>query len=292
MTPTSDFAAEARDSVVILYANLSTKGSAHVIFQVVFQNVDHVKQFVTKSIFPILDADPLFSVSTKDGNQRKNAVDCTVYSADRLFRVCGSCKFEQGRSKENPLLPDEGMFTDRTFVYSLLTVIAVAKEDIAIIQKQSSLRDVLVVHQVWAIQQHQPFSVQDAAVRHAGDAKRQKVSTACTATPGSPAYPTAELLVDRLLEHHPLLNIQEKKYLKRMPVRLEKGRHHVTVIITSAGNKNAITCPNKGSAHKSNAIYFHVNLTTQEGYFSCPDIACKGKSTWGRCSQQKYFMRG
>jgi hypothetical protein len=285
--------AELGNDVIVLYANTPVKGSAHLIFQIVFKDIFHVKQFVEDHIVPVLEKEPLFSVLSKDGKHVVSAVDLGVYAADRIFRICGSSKYENGQSKNNPLLPEDlRTFDWKCLMRSFVSVVAVADEDVRVVESSDALKMVLRTKEVWTCQQH-PLKRSAAKMTipsdvHPSGKKRTHVSNVTVNTPSH--FPNAESMVERVLASHPLLRIQNRSHIQRFPVELDqRGVHKVKIVIKSLNNPNAIVCGGKGSAHKRNSVYFHLNLKKREGYFACPDVACNGKNVWGRRSYAEYI---
>jgi sentrin-specific protease 1 len=280
------------EDVIITYANNREKASSHVTFQVVFENYLHVKKFVIDHIIPILNKEPvLFMVQSEEG--LKNAVDISVYSLNRILRICGSSKFEDGRSKENPLLPRGITRLDKkTLLLSFVGVLAVAKKDAEIVQSNDTLKGILVAKEVWAFK-----SLGSISLNHNDILQTKRIKTTHTRdhqasvneSSQGRAPSKAEEMVNNLLKTHPLFKCQRPGTIQCRPIEVIGNTHRVTIRISSVKNEHAIRCPNKKSAHKSNGVYFHLNLTTQEGFFRCLDGDCQGKGTWGKGNYKKYL---
>jgi hypothetical protein len=135
------------------------------------------------------------------------------------------------------------------------------------------------------------------------DGKQPRTTTTCKREMGTPipsapkrvqtesSFPKAEAMVDQFVNSFPTLKKQEAHFLNRYPVCLDANKSHtVKFIIKNRNNPNAIICNNKGAAHKSNSVYFHLNLTTKHGTFVCSDAECKGKKVFGDMSYSRYFL--
>jgi hypothetical protein len=280
---------------VVLYSSLPIKGSVHVILQAVFKNVAHVRTFVQELVIPRINANEadkqLFTVMDKQGPRL--AIDTVVYKANGLLRCYGGMKV----GVINPLLPWEGQtkLDQRLFLQSLLTVVAVAPEDIAMVQGDDVLKDVHVASHIWTCAL--PSSLQGVCKRQRiAGAAREATPMEATAREETPppaesqtrTYPVAERDFARFLATYPPLAEQEPRFLRVQPVKVHEGTRWGQALVQNLNNPHAISCANRGSPHRSNSVYFHLNLESGHGYFTCSDADCAKKSKWGSTSYAKY----
>jgi hypothetical protein len=242
---------------------------------------------VKQRIIPRINANEedkrLFTVMDEKGPRL--AIDTNVYAAERLFRCYGGMKV----GKNNPLLPWEGQtkLDVRLFLQSLLTVVAVAPEDVAFVESDDILKHVHVARHVWAF----------AAVRVPAT-KRPRIEQQPHGAPPADQeeaptreYPVAERDFANFLKSYPPLAKQDSAFLRVYPVTEHKGMRWGKVIIQSKDNPRAIACQNRGAPHLNNCVYFHLNLESGFGHYTCPDADCATKNKWGSKSYMEYIRK-
>jgi len=182
---------------------------AHIIFQLVFRDIRHVKAFVDRYIVPELELESctgdIFTVyaagvEEPTSIQKKKAYDLGVYASNRLFRVGGSSKLQSdGSSKNNPLLPKgSGTIDSFLFLRSLLYAIAVHPKDIDFIGNCQELRGgVWIAKEVWVV-------VGEGGGGRAAMGTNKRPRTIYE--PSLTTYPFAEARVDKFISNHPLFS--------------------------------------------------------------------------------------
>lgn len=222
----------ALPEVLLLDATTSTKFSRHAIFDVCFVDATHLGRFITQ----FLRREPKFA----------GIIDTSVYTRNRLFRLCGSTK----RGKHAPMLP---IRTQHEGLPHQSLVVPLEPPD--------DLRATSVEHLA-------PLPT-TARMQLPPGRRQGAVAAANCGQPPSP-YPRLDALV---------LSCRPGAYIRKWQwVKSSMGPTPAfNVIVFHLAGDNRY-CERIQRHHKSNNVYIHADLERHILYQKCHDPDCRNFS--------------
>ena len=255
----------------ILDASNGEKFSQHLIFPVVFPHKADMKAFMLHLIDCLVEKN---APIPKD--KMACGMDTSVYNREGHFRMYGSHKMSQPARKLYPVIDGvkQTIINEEWLKQSMITWIT----------EDTSLTRYNFDSAATSGKKRARTTVASSSAFLVSASSSRKASKT------EPEYPEIEAEVDTFLRDQCPLIKNQGKFARRHPVYVYSNEYQVKFTLISKGNPRPLICRAKGAAHESNTLFFHLNVTTGYGHFSCTDPDCiqAKKSVWGKAIYYVY----